>query len=84
MRALSIFWRREYSSLLRMNLYRMAVCLIPVVFVGIDGAGPGLAGLVKAVADRVAYTVSETARARKLSLLLPRVVCIDSTLAEIW
>ena len=62
----------------------MEVCSIQVEFVGIDGASPGWAGLMKAVVERVAYTVGETVGARKPSLPPLSVVCIDAALEEIW
>ena len=62
----------------------MAVCLILVEFVGIDGSGLGLAGLLKSVTDRVAYTVIETVSAREPSLPPPSGVCIDAALEDIW
>ena len=58
----------------------MAVYLIPVEFFGIDGAGPGLVGLVKTVEDRAAYTVSEMVSARKPILPPPSVIYIDAVL----
>ena len=62
----------------------MAVCLIMVDFLGIDGARLGLAGLVKAVAERAAYTIGETVSARKPILPPPSVVYIAAALEEIW
>ena len=62
----------------------MVVFFIPVDFVGIDGAGPGLASLMKAVADRVSYTVGETMSARKPIFSPLSVIFIDAGLEEIW
>ena len=62
----------------------MKVCSVPVEFFGIDGDGPGLAGLVKVFLERVAYTVSETVSTRKPSLPLPSAVCVNVALGDIW
>ena len=62
----------------------MAVCSMLVVFVGVAGAGPGLAGFMNDVEDRVAYTVGDTVSVRNPILPPPSVVCIDDALEEIW
>ena len=57
---------------------------MPVVFVRIAGAGPGLASLINDLTDRVAYTIGETVRARNPIFLPPTGIYIDVTLEDIW
>ena len=56
---------------------------MPVVFVGIAGARPGLVVFMKGNSDRVLYTVGETVSANNQSLSPQSIVCIDAALEEI-
>ena len=56
---------------------------MPVVFVGIAGARPGLVVFMKGNSDRVLYTVGETVSANNQSFSPQSIVCIDTALEEI-
>ena len=62
----------------------MTVYSMLVVLVRIACAGPGLAGFMKGVTDRVAYTGGETVSTRNPGFPQMSIFCTDAALEEIW